>query len=89
MLFLGNGSVRKRVHEVFGHFFQHHPSHHLYSWAGLFEAGLRDLKKQFSLILFAYNFMTGYSKKIKKIIRDSAFNKKKKKPGFKLTLGQR
>ena len=47
-----------------------------YSWAVLFEAGLRSprasgkselryesLKNKFSLILFAYNLMIGYSKK--------------------------
>ena len=30
--------------------------------------------------------MIGYAKKIEKIIRESAFDKKKKKPGFKFNL---
>ena len=31
--------------------------------------------------------MIGYAKKIEKIIRESAFDKKKKKPGLKFNLG--
>ena len=48
-----------------------------------------SLKSIFSLILFAYNFMIGYSKKKKteKIIRDSAFNKKKTRTGLKFNPG--
>ena len=51
------------------------------TWAGLFEAGSRQpsvsvtfelryesLKSRFSLILFAYNLMIGYSKKLEKVI---------------------
>ena len=43
------------------------------------------MKSIFSLILFAYNFMIGYSKKKKteKLIGESAFNKRKKRPGLK------
>ena len=41
-----------------------------------FELRYESLKSKFSLILFAFNLMTGYSKKIKKIIRESAFGKK-------------
>ena len=37
------------------------PKSNLDNWAGLFEAGI---KSKFSLILFAYNLMTGYSKRI-------------------------
>ena len=46
-----------------------------------------SLKSIFSLILFAYNFMIGYSKKKKteKLIGESAFNKRKKRPGLALT----
>ena len=56
--------------------------------AGLFEAGLRkprvsanfelryeSLKSLFSWILFAYNLMIGYAKKIGKIIPEGAFEK--------------
>ena len=48
-----------------------------------------SLKSIFSLILFAYNFMIEYFKKKKpeKIIRESAFNKKKTKPGLKFNPG--
>ena len=42
---------------------------------------------QSSLILFAYNLMVGYSKKNKKIIRKSVFDKRKKKPGLKFNPG--
>ena len=68
--------------------------------AGLFEAGLRkprvsanfelryeSLKSLFGWILFAYNLMIGYAKKIEKIIPEGAFDKKKKKPGLKLNPG--
>ena len=54
--------------------------------AGLFEAGLRQLrvcakfelryeslKSKFSLTLFAYNLMIGYAKKIEKIIWRECF----------------
>ena len=44
---------------------------------------MRAEKNKSSLILFAYNLMIGYSKRIEKIIRESAFDEKKKKPGLK------
>ena len=56
----------------------------LWSWAGLFKAGLRyeSLKSQFSWILFVYNLMIEYAKKkIEKIIRGSAFDKRKRNRG--------
>ena len=46
-----------------------------------------ELKFKFSLILFAYNLMIGYSKRMEKIIRESAFDNKKKKAGLKFNLG--
>ena len=46
-----------------------------------------SLKSKFSLILFAYNLVTGYSKKIEKIIRESAFDKKIKNPTLKFNPG--
>ena len=52
-----------------------------------FELRYESLKSQFSWILFAYNLMIGYAKKIDKIIRESAFEKKKKKPGLKFNPG--
>ena len=51
-----------------------------------FELKYESLKSKFSLILFAYNLMIGYSKKNKEIIRESAFDSKKKKPGLKFNL---
>ena len=48
-----------------------------------FELRYESLKSKSSLILFAYNLMIGYSKRIEKIIRESAFDEKKKKPGLK------
>ena len=42
-----------------------------------------SLKSKFSLILFVYNLMIRYSKKIEKIIQENAFVKKKKKPKLK------
>ena len=52
-----------------------------------FELRYESLKSKFSLIHFAYNLMTGYSKKNRKIIRESAFDKKEKKPGLKFDPG--
>ena len=52
-----------------------------------FELGYESLKSKFTLILFAYNLMTGYSKRIEKIIRQCAFDKKKKKPWLKVNPG--
>ena len=49
-----------------------------------FEHKYESLKSKFSLILFAYNLDT--LKRIKKIIRESAFDSKKKKPGLKFNL---
>ena len=46
-----------------------------------------SLKSKFSLILFAYNLVTGYSKKIEKIIRESAFDKNIKNPTLKFNPG--
>ena len=48
-----------------------------------FELRYESLKNKSSLILFAYNLVIGYSKRIEKIIRESAFDEKKKKPGLK------
>ena len=52
-----------------------------------FEFRNESLKSKFSLILFVYNLMIRYSKKkikkLKKIIQENAFVKKKKKPGLK------
>ena len=42
-----------------------------------------SLKSKFSLILFVYNLMIRYSKRIEKIIHENAFVKKKKKPKLK------
>ena len=47
-----------------------------------FELRHESLKIKFSLILFAYNGLDA-RKRIAKIIRQSAFDKKKKKPGLK------
>ena len=47
------------------------------------ELSYESLKDKSSLIFFAYNLMIGYSKRIEKIIRESAFDEKKKKPGLK------
>ena len=46
-----------------------------------FELRYESLKSKFSLILFAYNLMIGYSKKKEKIILEGAFDKKKTNPG--------
>ena len=48
-----------------------------------FELRYESLKNKSSLILFAYNLMIGYSKRMEKIIRESAFDEKKKKPRLK------
>ena len=61
------------------------------TWAGLFEAvwrwprasakfelGYQGSKSKFSLILFAYNLMIGYSKKNRENFRENAFDKVKK-----------
>ena len=45
------------------------------------------LKSKFSLILFAYNLMIGYSKRLEKIIRESAFDNKKENAGSKFNPG--
>ena len=50
---------------------------------GLYES----LKSKFSLILFGCNLMIRYSKKIEKIIRESAFDNKKKKIRLKFNPG--
>ena len=41
---------------------------------------VQSIQSKFSFILFAYNLMIGYSKRIEKIIRENAFEQKKKKP---------
>ena len=46
-----------------------------------------SLRSKFSLILFADNLMIGYSKKLEKIIRESAFHKKIKHSGLKFKPG--
>ena len=40
-------------------------------------------KSQFNLILFVYNFMMDGPKTIEKIIRENAFDQKKRKPRLK------
>ena len=52
-----------------------------------FELRYESLKSKFSLILFAYNLMIGYPKKTRETIPESAFDKKKKKPGLKFNPG--
>ena len=53
-----------------------------------FELGYESLKMKFSLILFVYNLMIGYSKKNWwQVILESAFDKKKKEPGLKFNRG--
>ena len=48
---------------------------------------MRDLNSV--VILFVYKLMIGSSIKItEKVIRENAFEHKKKKPGLNLTLGQ-
>ena len=46
-----------------------------------------SLKNKFSLILFAYNLMIGYSKKNIENHPRAAFDEKKKKPGLKFVPG--
>ena len=66
-------------------------------WAGLFEAGLREprvsgkfelgyesLKSEFSLIHFAYNLMTGYSKKNRESYPSECFSLKEKETWVKI-----
>ena len=49
-----------------------------------FDLSYKSLKRKFNLILFAYSLMIGYStKRIEKIVRESAVDKNKKKPGLK------
>ena len=51
-----------------------------------FELKYESLKSKFSLFFFAFKLMIGYSDTLKrkeKIIRKSAFDNKKKKPGLK------
>ena len=53
-----------------------------------FESRYEGSKSKFSLIVFAYNLMIGHIlKRIEKIILQSAFDKKTKKPGLKLIPG--
>ena len=52
-----------------------------------FELRYESLKSKFSLIHFAYNLMTGHFKKNRKIIRESVFDKKEKKPRLKFDPG--
>ena len=40
-------------------------------------------ESQFSLILFVYNLMMDGAKSLEKIIRENAFDRKKKKPRLK------
>ena len=66
-------------------------------WAGLFEAGSREprdsakfelryesLKNEFSLIHFAYNLMTGYSKKNRENYPSECFSLKEKETWVKI-----
>ena len=52
-----------------------------------FELRCERLKSRFSLILFADNLIIDTLKSIEKIIRESAFDKKIKKPGLKFNPG--
>ena len=52
-----------------------------------FEFRYESLQGKFSFILFAYDLTIGCSKKIEKIIRESAFEVKKKKPRLKFNPG--
>ena len=50
-----------------------------------FEFGIKSLKNISVLILPVYELMIGSSKKTEKIIRENAFEHKKKKAGLNLT----
>ena len=52
-----------------------------------FEFRYESLKGKFSLILFVYNLMIGYSKKIEKIVRENALDGEEKRPGLKFNPG--
>ena len=52
-----------------------------------FEFRYESLKIKFSFILFVYNLMIAFSKRIEEITRENAFEQTKKKPGLKFYLG--
>ena len=46
-----------------------------------------SLRSKFSLILFVHNLIIGYSKKNREIVRENAFEEKKKRPWLKFNPG--